>query len=85
MNIEAIYGVDAEGYNLLCILRARASRGGENGNVNVFQLGDVIYYLVLCQLGRFVLVTLATYYTCNLKVWSCFKSLYRKLTNVAVT
>ena len=63
MDIEAVYGVDTEGNDLLCILRARAGRGCEDSNIYILQLGDVIYYFIVCQLSWFVLGTLATYNT----------------------
>lgn len=85
MDIEAVYGVDTEGNDLLCILRARAGRGCEDSNIYILQLGDVIYYFIVCQLSWFVLSTLATYNTCNLKVRSCFECLNSKLTDVAVS
>ena len=85
MNIVAIYGVDAESNNLFCIFWARTGRSCKDGNINVFQLCDVIYHLIICQFCWFILSTLATYDTCNLEIWSCFESLYCKLTDVAVT
>ena len=85
VDIEAVYGVDTEGNDLLCILRARAGRGCEDSNIYILQLGDVIYYFIVCQLSWFVLGTLTTYNTCNLKVRSCFECLNSKLTDVAVS
>lgn len=85
MDIETIYGVDAECNDLLCILRARTGRSCEDSNIYILQLGDVIYYLIVSQLSWFVLSTLATNDTCNLEIRSCFESLYCKLTDVAVT
>ena len=55
VDIEAVYGIDTEGNDLLCILRARAGRGCEDSNIYILQLGDVIYYFIVCQLSWFVL------------------------------
>ena len=76
VDVEAVHGVDAEGNDLLRILRTAAGRSGEDGNVHVLELGDVVHHLIVGKLCRLVLGTLATYDTCNLEVGSCLECLY---------
>ena len=83
--IEAVYGVDAECSNLLCVLLARACRSSKDSYVHVLQFANVLHYLVLSQFGRLVLRTVTAHYTSNLKVIGSLKRLNRIMSDVAVS
>ena len=68
MDVEGIDGVDAQGQNLLGILLARTGGGGQDGYIDITQLTDVTDYLVLGELGGFILSTMTAHHACNLEI-----------------
>ena len=85
MDVEGIDSVDAQGQYLLGKLLAGAGGCGQDGNVNVFQLADVLDDLVGCQFCGLVGSSVASHNACNLKVGCGLQGLYSVLSDVAVT
>ena len=85
MDVEGIDGIDAQGKYLLGKLFTRTGGCSQNGNVNVLQLADVLYYVIGSQFGGFVGCAVSAYYTCYLEIFGCLKRLNSELSDVAVT
>ena len=84
MNIKRIYSIDTQCRNLLSIFWTATSWCSEDSHINIFQLCYIINNLVWGQFQWFILVTLTTNDTCNLKILCCFKCLNTVNTNVTI-
>ncbi len=85
VDVEAVHGVDAEGEDFLGVFLAAACRRGEDCHVHVFQFGDVLHHLIVCEFQRLVLRSVAAHDAGYLKVGRGLESLNRELSDVAVT
>jgi hypothetical protein len=85
MDVEGIDGIDAQGENLLGKLLTRTGGCGQNGNVNILQLTNILYDVIGSQFGGFVGGAVSAYYACYLEIFGCLKRLNSELSDVAVT
>ena len=85
MNVETVDRIDTQCQDLFRILLHAACRSGKNGNIHIFQLADILDYVIFGQFLRLVLSTLTANDAGHLKIGSCLKRLQCIVTDISIS
>lgn len=85
VDVEAIYGVDTEAQDVLCISFYAAGGSGEHGYIDVLELTNVLHNAIFLDFFGAILSTFAAHDSGYLKVGSGLEGLQGVVTYVAIS
>ena len=84
VDIETIYGMDAEGQNLLGIRLHLAGRGAENGYIHIMEFAHLLHYGIALEFLRAIFRSSTAYNACHFKIRGGLQSLQNVVSDVAI-